>query len=83
MEFNKKFFKKNIKTIFIMVIAIIFFALINIILSKNSDNALIEKDLPIKGEGRYEGLVITEIKLVKERKPLKRTLPLTQNLQMK
>lgn len=61
MEFNKKFFKNNIKTIIIMVIAIILFCVVNIILSKNSDKALIEKDLPIKGEGKYEGIVITEI----------------------
>ncbi|MBR6689841.1 MAG: CotH kinase family protein [Bacilli bacterium] len=61
MEFNKKFFKNNIKTISIMVIAIIVFIVINIILSNNTDKALIEKDLPIKGEGKYEGIVITEI----------------------
>ena len=61
MEFNKKFFKSNIKTIFIMVIAIIVFCVVNIILSNNSDKSLIEKDLPINGEGKYEGIVITEI----------------------
>jgi len=61
MEFNKKFFKSNIKTMFIMVIAIIVFVVINIILSNNSDKSLIEKDLPISGEGKYEGIVITEI----------------------
>ena len=61
MEFNKKFFKNNIKTIALMVGAIIVFAVLNIILSNNSDKSLIEKDLPIKGEGKYEGLVITEI----------------------
>ncbi len=61
MEFNKKFFKNNIKTIALMVGAIIVFAVLNIILSNNSDKSLLEKDLPIKGEGKYEGLVITEI----------------------
>jgi len=61
MEFNKKFFKNNIKTILLMVGAIIVFVVLNIILSNNSDKLLIEKDLPIKGEGKYEGLVITEI----------------------
>ena len=61
MEFNKKFFKKNFKTIALMVGAIIVFVVLNIFLSSNSDKSLIEKDLPIKGEGKYEGLVITEI----------------------
>ena len=54
MEFNKKFFKNNIKTIALMVGAIIVFAVLNIILSNNSDKSLLEKDLPIKGEGKYE-----------------------------
>ena len=61
MEFNKKFFKNNFKTIALMVGAIIVFAVLNIFLSSNSDKSLIEKDLPIKGEGKYEGLVVTEI----------------------
>ncbi|MBE6138890.1 MAG: hypothetical protein E7174_00065 [Firmicutes bacterium] len=61
MEFNKKFFKKNIKTIFIMVIAIIVFIVINILITNNTTHGLVEKDLPITGEGKYEGIVITEI----------------------
>ena len=61
MEFNKKFFKKNIKTIFIMIIAIIVFIVINILITNNTTHGLVEKDLPITGEGKYEGIVITEI----------------------
>ena len=61
MEFNKKFFNKNIKTISSMAIAIIIFCVINALITNNTTNSLIEKDLPISGEGNYEGIVITEI----------------------
>ena len=61
MDFNNKFFKNNIKTIALMICAIVVFVIINIMLSNNIDKSLIEKDLPLKGEGKYEGLVITEI----------------------
>ena len=61
MEFNKQFFKSNMKTIFIMFIIIIVFIVINILVTNNTSNVLKEKDLPITGEGEYEGLVINEI----------------------
>lgn len=61
MELNKKFLKKNIKILFLMIITIIIFIVINILITNNTTNKLVEKDLPIKGEGKYEGLVITEI----------------------
>lgn len=61
MEFNKKFFKNNIKTISLMVVAIIVFVVINILITNNTTNGLVDKDLPITGEGDFEGIVITEI----------------------
>lgn len=61
MEFNKKFFKKNIKTIFLMIILVIIFIVINVLITSNSTNGLVDKDLPINGEGEFEGIVINEI----------------------
>lgn len=61
MEFNKKFLKRNIKYIFLMFITLFVFIIINILLTTNTTNSLVEKDLPIKGEGKYEGIVITEV----------------------
>ena len=61
MEFNQKFFKRNIKYIFLMFIIFIVFVVINVLLTTNTTNSLVEKDLPIKGEGKYEGIVITEV----------------------
>lgn len=61
MEFNKKFFKKNIKIIGLMLILIIIFCFINVLVSDNTSNKLLEKDLPIEGVGNYEGIIINEI----------------------
>lgn len=61
MEFNKMFFKKNIKIIGLMFILIIVFCFINVLVADNTSNKLLEKDLPIDGVGSYEGIVITEV----------------------
>ena len=61
MEFNKKFFKNNIKTILLMIILIIIFSVICVLITRNTTKSLVEKDLPIKGEGKYEGIVINEV----------------------
>lgn len=61
MEFNKKFFNRNKKIILYMIILFVIFIVINILITSNSSNVGIEKDLPIKGEGKYEGIVITEV----------------------
>ena len=44
-----------------MFIIFIIFIIINILLAINTTNSLVEKDLPIKGEGKYEGILITEV----------------------
>ena len=61
MEFNKKFLKNNMKEIIIMIILVVIFIFINILITHSSSKSLISKNLPIKGEGDYEGIVINEI----------------------
>lgn len=61
MEFNKNFFKSNIKFILSMIIFILILIFINIFITNNSQNILLEKDLPISGESEYTGLIINEI----------------------
>lgn len=61
MEFNKEFFKDNFKTILLMLIFILIFTFVNVFLFSKNKNVLIDKDLPISGNGKYTGIVINEI----------------------
>jgi len=61
MEINKEFFIKNIKYILFMILCIVIFVIINILITDNTSKSLVEKDLPIKGEAKYEGIIVTEI----------------------
>ena len=61
MDFNKKFLKKNIKSILLMVVVVIVFIFINTLITHTSSKSLVEKDLPIKGNAKYNGIIINEI----------------------
>jgi len=61
MTFNNEFFKKNIKTIVMMVVFILVFILINCLIIDNTESSLVSKDLPLKGDTKFEGIVINEV----------------------
>lgn len=60
MSINKSFINKNKKSILIMIIAIIIFILIDMFVVDNTEDKLLEKDLPT-GDASYTKLVINEI----------------------
>ena len=60
MNVNIKFIKNNKKIILLMIMFVIIFSIINIFVTLKCDD-LEEKDLPINGEVKYTGLMITEI----------------------
>ena len=61
MEFNKQFFIKNKKSMLLMIILVVIFIFINILITRTSSNSLVDKDLPLKGENKYNGIIINEI----------------------
>jgi len=61
MTLNIDVLKKNIKSILLMFILIIIFVIINILITNNQEPNLLEKNLPLKGDPIFDGIVINEI----------------------